>query len=138
VKELYVFASEEEALAHVDRGVAEAQGRAVRAQALSADLDGLRVSGRSRDGAAEVTLTHTGAVVDVHLGRRLENAGLDQIRAAILEANTAAQGELSAQVTQLTMRALGESSAAAREISEQYRQMFPPVDGGPSDHGVLR
>ncbi|GAB3769277.1 DNA-binding protein YbaB [Nocardioides ginsengisegetis] len=133
-----MFTSEEEALASVDRAVAEARAHAIRAQALSVDLDALRVTGQSRDGAAEVTLSHTGAVTDVYFGRRLENAGLDQLRTAFLQANAAAQSQLAARVTELSGRAFGDDSATTRELAARYRQMFPPAEGGSDHPGVLR
>jgi DNA-binding protein YbaB len=136
-----VYGSQEEALAQIDRAVAQAQERVTQARAYQAELEGMRVVGQSRDGTAEVTLGHTGAVLDVYLGRSLQDAGLDRIRAVLLEANSAAQAQLAEQVTELTGRTFGRDSGTTREIAAQYRQMFPPPDDtgpGAGQGGVLR
>ena len=118
--------SAEEALASVDQAVAAAQDRAERAHDYRRRLDRLRVTGRSRDGVARVTLSHTGALSDLHLERTAEHLGAERVRAVVLEANRAAQGHLVAAVTEVTAEAFGRDSATAREIARQYADLFPP------------
>lgn len=133
--------SAEEALSSVDRAVADAQQRAVEARRFSEELDQVRVVGQSRDGAAEVTLTHTGALTDIYLGRRLEDASLDKIRSSILEASVAAQGQLADRVSALAGQAFGNESGTTRELVRQYADLFPPAppdEDGPHTSGVLR
>lgn len=133
----------EETLARVDVAVAQARERADRARAYREELDTLRVVGRSRGGAAEVTLGHTGAVLDLHLDGGLAGASLEMIRGALLEANATGQAQLTARVAELTGQAFGEDSATTREIAAHYRELFPPLDvtghgHGPGVSGVLR
>lgn len=139
-----MFPDAEQALAHVDRAIAQAQERAVRAQQLTQELDALRVTGHSADGAAEVTLTHTGALVDLYLGKTLEEASLERIRTAVLEASTNAQGQIGEHVAELSSRAFGADSQSAQELTRQFQEMFPrreddgPEGPGGSMPGVLR
>jgi hypothetical protein len=133
----------EDTLARIDGAVALARERAERAAACRDQLDALRVVGRCRDGTAEVTLGHTGALLDLHLGGGLGTASLERIASALLEANTTAQARLSARVAELTGQAFGEDSGTTREIAAHYRSMFPPPDRddrghGPASSGVLR
>jgi hypothetical protein len=122
-------------LARIDGAVAQAREQAIRAQAYREELDALRVVGRSRDDAAEVTLGHTGAVLDLRLGRHLEEASLERIRAAVLEANAAGRAQLAGRVAELTGQAFGEESETTLEISALYGEMFPPVDDDRSGRG---
>ncbi|MCW2792167.1 MAG: hypothetical protein JWO76_1265 [Nocardioides sp.] len=55
-------ASEEEALAQIDGAVVQARERAVHARAYATELETLRATGHSSDGAAEVTIGHTGVL----------------------------------------------------------------------------
>lgn len=134
-----MFDSAEEAMAHIDRGIGAARDRAEQAQRLTVELEGLRVTGRSPDDAAEVTVTHTGALVDLYLSRRLDQATLDQIRSAVLAAQSDAQAQIPDRIAELTQHAFGEDSATSRSVVEQYRGLFPPPDGDPEPRdGVLR
>lgn len=133
----------DETLDRIDEAVAQARDRADRARAYRDELDAVRVVGRSRDGGGEVTLGHTGAVLDLHLGRGLAGASLERIRAALLEANATAQAQLTAQVAELTGQAFGADSGTTREIAAHYREMFPLPESegqghGPDVSGVLR
>lgn len=129
----------DETLDRIDEAVAQARARADRAREYRDRLELLRADGRSRGGAAGVTLGPTGAVLDVHLGRGLHSASLERIRAELLDANAAARAELAERVVALTGQAFGEDSATTREIATRYREMLaPPVDDGPGPAGVLR
>ncbi|MCR6033495.1 hypothetical protein GGQ22_18955 [Nocardioides sp. zg-579] len=139
-----MYSSPEEALASVDRAAAQMQEQVVKAQAYAVEVETLRIVGQSRDGAAEVTVGHNGAIRDLYLARSLNDATLDRIRAAVLEANADAQRQVVERVSELSAETFGAESATAREISRQYAEMFPAApddDGGSAGStgaGVLR
>ena len=135
--------SAEEALASVDRAVAAAQDRAEHALDYRRRLERLRVTGRSRDGVARVTLSHTGALCDLQLVRGHEHLGAEQVRAVVLEANRDAQAAVTAAVTEVTAEAFGRDSGTTREIARQYAALFAPASpsgqrAGDDRPGVLR
>lgn len=82
--------------------VAEAQQRAEDAARFAADLDALRVTGRSPDGA-QVTLTHTGAMVDL----RLPDTVPAQVAESVLAAVADAHRRIAEQVRELACAGLG-------------------------------
>ncbi|MBB3090506.1 hypothetical protein [Nocardioides albus] len=128
-----MFNNADDALASVDRLVAQAQQKAEQAQRYADNVANLKVTGRSRAGA-EVTLSNTGALVNIELLSGLNNASLDQIRSAVLEANANAQGQLSQRVAELAADSFGQGSETAGEFTRQYAEMFPP----PSDEKSTR
>ncbi|MEV7428569.1 MULTISPECIES: YbaB/EbfC family nucleoid-associated protein [unclassified Nocardioides] len=135
-----MYSSPEEALASVDRAAAKMQEQVVKAQAYAVEVETLRIVGQSRDGGAEVTVGHNGAIHDLYLGRTLNDATLERIRSAVLEANADAQRQVVERVSALSAETFGADSATAREITRQYADMFPapPDDGGsPTRAGVL-
>ena len=135
--------SAEEALASVDRAVTAAQDRVEHALDYRRRLDRVRVTGRSRDGVARVTLSHTGALCDLQLARGHEHLGAEQVRTAVLEANRDAQAAVAATVTEVTAEAFGRESGTTREIARQYAALFAPASppeprAGGDRPGVLR
>lgn len=121
-----MFNNADDALASVDRLVAQAQQKAEQAERYADNVAALKVTGSSRAGA-EVTLSHTGALLNIELLSALNNASLEQIRSAVLEANAAAQGQLSQRVAELASESFGQGSDTASEFTRQYTEMFPPV-----------
>ena len=135
-----MYSNAEDALASVDRAAARMQEQAAKARAFADEVSRLQVVGQSRDGAAEVTVGHNGALKDLDLGRSLDDASLEQIRAAVLEANADAHRQVVDRVGELSAAAFGADSATSRELVGQYADMFPaPPDepGARSSAGVL-
>ncbi len=136
--------SEEHAHAYVDQLVIQARERAAQAQSMAAEMETLRVTGQSEDGQAEITLTSTGALVDLYVGPSLAGAGGEAIRTSLMQANGAAQRRLSAQAVEVTARHFGADSDTTREFAERYAGIFGGDDDGDGDgtngggSGVLR
>ncbi len=136
-----MISSEEQAHAHIDQLMLQAQERAVQAQSMAAEMETLRVTGQSEDGQAEITLTSTGALVDLYVGPSLAGAGGEAIRTSLMQANAAAQRSLSVQAVEVTARHFGADSDTTREFADRYTGIF---GGGDEDDtndggsGVLR
>lgn len=134
--------TEEQAHAYIDQLMARAQERAVQAQAMAAEMESMRVVGQSDDRSAEVTLSSTGALVDLYIGPSLQGAGGEAVRAALMQANAAAQRELTTRATEVTARHFGADSETTREFSGRYADLFGTPgdegDGPDAGPGVLR
>lgn len=123
-----MFSTEEEARAHVQAQLKQAEQRQHGAERMVEELNALRASATSSEREVTVTLGHAGNVVDVQFDRI---DGLDAVRlgAAVLEANRLAQQQVLAAVERLAAEHYGESTATTRVFTQQYRSML----GGSAD-----
>ncbi len=135
----------DEARARIENAVRQAEDNVARSRAMSDELDSLRVVGRSRNGLAEVTVTTSGALVDLNLATELEDSSLAEIRNALLQASADARVQASQGALAVAARHYGEGSKTVDQFEDFYTKMLrvsdaatgegPDGDAGP---GVLR
>ena len=133
-----MFKSEAEAQAHVDQQIADAKVQQAKALGMIAEMESLRVTGRSRDGEIEVVLGQSGGLLDVTIHPRAQGLDAPALQSAILQANSAAQQQLVGQVRQLAEEAYGKDSGTAAAFVGNYERSFPPPTPDvqpPSDFG---
>lgn len=140
-----MLTGESEARARIERAAAQAEDNLRRAQRMNGELAEVRSVGHSRDGGAEVTVSASGVLVDLHVTAKLAQRPAEEIRAAILQANAEACVQAQQQVREVSGRWLGERSESAAEMDRHFGSMLdqaatPPEDGprGSAGSGVLR
>lgn len=133
-----MFTNEEQARAHVEKLMEQGRAHARDAQQMSVEMDALRVTGWSPDRSASVTLSQSGALVDLALTEKLRESTLVQIRAAVLAANGDAARRLAEEVAVLADRFYGEGSQTARELSRQWSSMLAPAATEPGETAAGR
>ena len=96
-----MYNSEQEAQAHVDQQIAEASEARAKAEDMMAEMEALRVQGRSSNGIAEVTLSRSGGLAGLTLSDQASEHSAHDLSALIMEANVNAQQKLTAQITEI-------------------------------------
>jgi DNA-binding protein YbaB len=108
---------------------------AARTQAMSEQIEQLRVSAKDGNDLAEVTIDSTGVLVDLKLSSRMHRFEPDVVARAVLTAVAAARKTAAARSREIAEATLGPDSIAARAIADRMQQALEPSDahGGAAD-----
>ncbi|MEH0930680.1 YbaB/EbfC family nucleoid-associated protein [Micromonospora sp. CPCC 205558] len=123
--------------------LAEWKGRldqlATATDAMSERIQELRVTVADGNGLVEVTVDSVGALVDLHLGQRVQRVAPDVVARTIMATIAAAKRQLADRAQEIIGDTLGTDSPAARAIAERVGQQLrdaEPAAGGPDEqHG---
>ncbi|MEU4551685.1 YbaB/EbfC family nucleoid-associated protein [Micromonospora violae] len=123
--------------------LAEWKGRldqlATATDAMSERIQELRVTVADGNGLVEVTVDSVGALVDLHLGQRVQRVAPDVVARTIMTTIAAAKRQLADRAQEIIGDTLGSDSSAARAIAErvgqQLRDAEPAVGGPDEQHG---
>ncbi|MEU8257849.1 YbaB/EbfC family nucleoid-associated protein [Micromonospora inaquosa] len=123
--------------------LAEWKGRldqlATATDAMSERIQELRVTVADGNGLVEVTVDSVGALVDLHLGQRVQRVAPDVVARTIMTTIAAAKRQLADRAQEIVGDTLGTDSPAARAIAERVGQQLrdaEPAAGGPDEqHG---
>jgi DNA-binding protein YbaB len=95
---------------------------AARTQAMSEQLEQLRVSAKDGNDLAEVTIDSAGVLVDLKLGSRMHRFEPDVVARAVLTALAEARITAAARSREIAEATLGPDSIAARTIADRMQQ----------------
>lgn len=123
----------DDARTRIELAMRQAQENVERSRELTRDLETMRVVGRSRDGSAEVVLSSSGALVDLRLDERLNSASLDEVRAAVLQANTDARSRAEEEIASVAGRHFGAGSKTVDQFEDHYTKMLRLPDAATGD-----
>jgi DNA-binding protein YbaB len=101
--------------------------QAEKARALADQVTGIEVSASTQDGAVQVTVGASGALVDLRLGEQIRKYPPGELAAEILAVMRRAQAQLAAQVSDIAARTLGAEDPAAKAVVDGFEQRFPAV-----------
>ncbi|MFI7658719.1 YbaB/EbfC family nucleoid-associated protein [Micromonospora parva] len=125
--------------AAMDR-LAEWKGRldqlATATDAMSERIQELRVTVADGNGLVEVTVDSAGALVDLHLGQRVQRVAPDVVARTIMTTIATAKRQLADRAQEIISDTLGTDSPAARAIAERVGQQLrdaEPGVGGPDE-----
>ncbi|MDG9673234.1 YbaB/EbfC family nucleoid-associated protein [Micromonospora sp. DH14] len=125
--------------AAMDR-LAEWRGRldqlATATDAMSERIQELRVTVADGNGLVEVTVDSVGALVDLHLGQRVQRVAPDVVARTIMTTIATAKRQLADRAQEIISDTLGTDSPAARAIAERVGQQLrdaEPGVGGPDE-----
>ncbi|MEU5965450.1 YbaB/EbfC family nucleoid-associated protein [Micromonospora parva] len=125
--------------AAMDR-LAEWKGRldqlATATEAMSERIQELRVTVADGNGLVEVTVDSVGALVDLHLGQRVQRVAPDVVARTIMTTIATAKRQLADRAQEIISDTLGTDSPAARAIAERVGQQLrdaEPGVGGPDE-----
>ncbi|MET8089765.1 YbaB/EbfC family DNA-binding protein [Micromonospora sp. NPDC005220] len=105
--------------------------RAARAKTLSATMRNLTGTARNADRTVDVTVDSAGLLIDLRLDERIRQQPAAHTARQILETTAAARTDLLRQVSDATMKSLGDDPSA-QAIIDSYRSRLLP-DQGPDD-----
>ncbi|MEU8423397.1 YbaB/EbfC family nucleoid-associated protein [Micromonospora sp. NPDC048835] len=98
--------------------------------AMSERVQELRVTVADGNGLVEVTVDSVGALVDLHLGQRVQRVAPEVVARTIMTTIAAAKRQLADRAQEIIGDTLGTDSPAARAIAErvgrQLRDAEPP------------
>lgn len=108
---------------------------AARTQAMSEQIERLRVSAKDGNDLAEVTIDSTGVLVDLKLSPRMHRFEPDVVAGAVLTALAKARKTAAARSREIAEATLGPDSIAARAIANRIQQSLESSDshGGAAD-----
>lgn len=130
--------SADEALARVDRGIAEAASRATRGQDFADSYAALEGSGASPGGDVRVTLGPEGLVTRLTITNAAASTSGASAREAIMAANTAAIADLRQRAESLTAQTWGAGSATAAAVADELPvpRTLPETGGSTSERSA--
>lgn len=114
----------EAVLASIDAQAAATDQKLDQAQEFATRSEALRVTGKSGDEVAEVTVDGAGQISDVVVADDLQGLRGSQVGAAVLDALHQAQRRLAFHVEQLGTEIYGEGSPSVQAFSNAYRERF--------------
>jgi DNA-binding protein YbaB len=120
----------------VERRIAQwAEGFAAKAgryQAAQAQIEQIRTSATSQDGAVRVTVRADGSITDLEFSERIRTLPLRELSARILTTMRSAQAKVVDQVAETMTDQLGDEDAQTRTLMlDEFRSRFP--DPEPED-----
>jgi DNA-binding protein YbaB len=99
-------------------------------RAMSDRLGELRVTAADETGMVEVTVDAQGALVDLRLGGRIQQAGPERVAQAIMSTVRDARRQLAGRAKEIIAETLGTESPAARAIAAQVAERLNGPGGG--------
>lgn len=107
---------------------------ATNARAMGERMQELRVTAVDPDGLVEVTVDSAGALVDLQLGRGIQQVAPDFVARTIMETIREAKLKLADRAQEIVAETMGTDSAAARQVATRIRQQLRDRDG--DDTGI--
>lgn len=108
--------------ARVDGWEASIHARAEQAHALAKRVRGMVGVGRDQDRLVTITVSPTGALVDIDLDERVGRLPVQETRRRILAAFQAAQTNLAREVARATAQTLGMRNPTSDAIVSSFTQ----------------
>lgn len=118
------FHDPDAALAKIQRDIATAQERAVRAEQVKAEVDAVRGRGRSPRGEVVVEVDASGQLRDVDLTDAAMALRPDELSRLIVEAARAAQREAGGRAVTIMGEAFGEDSPLTAHLRTEVEQRY--------------
>ncbi|MFC3491260.1 YbaB/EbfC family nucleoid-associated protein [Glycomyces rhizosphaerae] len=98
-------------------------------QAMSNQMQDLRVTMSDPNHMVTVTVDSTGTLLDLQLSERSRRVELQYVSQAVMDTIRAAKAQVAEQAKVIIETTLGGDSAAGRAIAERVRsQLMPPAD----------
>ena len=88
-------------------------------RSMSVQLDRLRVTATDDSGTVEVTVDAQGALVDLRLGRGIQQLEPERVAEAIMTTIREAKGRIAGRAQAIVAETIGTESPAARAIAAQ-------------------
>ncbi len=118
------FYDPDAARAKIERDIQMAQERAVRAEQVKAEIDGVRGRGRSPRGEVVVEVDASGQLRDVALTDAAMALRHDELSRLIVEAARAAQREAGGKAVAIMGEAFGEDSPLTEHLKTEVEQRY--------------
>lgn len=118
----------EAVLAMIGEKTDAANAQLDKAEEYGARTTGLRVVGESPDRLATVTVDEVGQMVDLDFGDRFATASAEELRTAILAAQTQAKQRLTNRIREIGEEVYGPDSAAVAVVADSYESRYGSFD----------
>ncbi|CAM3657575.1 YbaB/EbfC family nucleoid-associated protein [Kibdelosporangium persicum] len=113
-------------------------------QAMSTQLQGLRITAKDSGGLAEVTIDSTGALVDLKLTDRIQRTSPETVAQTIMATLGDARSQLADRSQEIIADTVGTESAAGRAIADSVGRQLrgtpvepqAPADDPDEDYDV--
>ncbi|HET6502771.1 MAG TPA: YbaB/EbfC family nucleoid-associated protein [Amycolatopsis sp.] len=115
----------EDALAGLDRWVAQARAKAERYQAMRSAAGEVSVTESSKDDLVTVTVDSAGNVTDLRITDRVRELTGAQVAAAVLGTLRKAQSRLPERLGEVMAETIGDDRQTVETIVGNYRAKFP-------------
>ncbi|MFY1690508.1 YbaB/EbfC family nucleoid-associated protein [Plantactinospora sp. WMMB782] len=99
---------------------------------MSDRLQQLRVTATSADRMAEVTIDHTGALLELRLDQRIQRVAPEAVARVIMSTIADARRKAAAQAREILADTVGTDSPAARAIAARVDQQLRDLQTGES------
>lgn len=120
-----------EAIAGVDRMVADAKAKAQRYQAMRAALGQVSVTETAKDGLVTATVDAAGNITDLRITDRVRDMSGAQVAAAVLNTVRRAQAKLPERLGEVMAATIGDDEQTRETIVGNYRAKFPEPEPEP-------
>ena len=97
-------------------------------QAMSEQMERLRVTVMDPDRVVEVTVDSTGNLVDVLFSERIRRVTPEEVSRALMATIRAAKAQVADRSAEIIESTLGPDSSAGRAIAERVRKQLTPPD----------
>ncbi|MGI5211546.1 YbaB/EbfC family nucleoid-associated protein [Plantactinospora sp. CA-290183] len=118
------------AMEHLSAWKGQIDRLAADTRAMSDRLDQLRVTATDDNGLAQVTIDHTGALVDLRLTPRIQRVAPEAVSRAIMNTIQGARKKAADRAREIIAETVGVDSPAARTIAERVDQQLRGVERG--------
>jgi DNA-binding protein YbaB len=103
--------------------------KAERYQSVQAQVEQVRLSATSQDGAVRVTVGANGVPTDLELSDRTRSMPTGELAALILTTMRRAQTGIADRVAQIMQDTVGQDTGTIARVVDEYRRQFPEQTG---------